>query len=373
LPPHEIVVIDDGSDDDTVCTITDFGTAVRLVRQARGGKSKALNSGLSVATGDAVIVLDDDDILPLRALELHATALTKAPGAHFSYGRFSRFRDTPPALTPDRDDPTVQHVPIDDPRRTVIKLLEFSFLPHPTWMVRRSALEEAGPYDEKAHRSQDFDMVLRLARNNEGVFVDEVVLFQRQHDGVRPGILELGLTDANSAWKLQNQSILRQIAQSWPWEDFRPFVHAPFPAHAERTAWLQKAVILFTHNCYSEALDALMSYRQLLADDAPDQFEINIASRMLLREIDCELLNDHTASRAIRSALRNGQWHLDLRRAFVGSARWHIRAALKGRDFRRAIDLTRFLIHSFGPVGAAIGLASNLAAKGVSAGAKIPQ
>jgi Glycosyl transferase family 2 len=358
LAPHEIIIIDDGSQDDTASAIASFGTAVRAIRQPQGGKSKGLNNGYSLATGDAVIVLDDDDVLPPRALEQHVSALNGSPDADFSYGRFLRFRGAPPAQVPHRLHPDVQVVPTDDPRRTLIKLMEFCFLPHPSWLARRSALDEMGPYDEKAFRSQDFEMILRLARKGDGAFVDDIVLYQRQHDDVRPGVVASGTGDVNSAWELQDRRIFARIADSWTLHDFRPFVRAPFPAHAERTAWLQKGVILFVRGCYAESLDALETYRGLLGNDAPDSVETGIASHMLLRGVDPGLLHDTAESSTVRRALRNSRWHGDLRQAFVRSARWQIRHAVNAGDYQRAINLTRFLMDSFGTLGATIALAS---------------
>jgi glycosyltransferase involved in cell wall biosynthesis len=356
LPPYEIIVVDDGSDDDTASIVAGFGAPVRAVRQSQSGKSKALNNGYALATGDAAIVLDDDDLLPRLALERHAEALVRSPNADFSYGRFLMFRGDPPAQAPDRSDPRIHPVPTEDPRRTVVKLMEAPFLPHPTWMARRPALDRAGPYDEQRHRSQDFDMLLRLARGNEGVFVDEIVLYQRQHDGTRPGVVASGAADVNSAWTLHHIAMFQAIARTWRTEEFYPYPRPPFPAHAERTAWLQKGVILFSRKCYPEALDALATYRHLLGDDRPDPLEMFVASRMFLREVGRELLGDGGLAKVVRKGLRCQCWCLDLRRAFVGSVRWQIRTALNAGDFRQVMGLTRFLMEAFGSLGAAAGI-----------------
>ena len=356
LPPHEIIVVDDGSDDDTASMIAGFGPSVRAVSQPKGGKSKALNTGYAHAAGDAVIVLDDDDLLPPLALERHVAALLRSPQADFSYGRFLMFHGEPPAQAPDRSDPRIHPVPSDDPRRTVVKLMEAAFLPNPTWMARRAALDAAGPYDEQRHRSQDLDMILRLARRNEGIFVDEVVLYQRQHGGARPGVLASGTPDVGSAWDLHHKAIFQQIARTWRLEDFHPYVHPPFLPHAERTAWLQKGVILFNRKCYPEALGALATYRRLLGGDRPDAAEIYIASRMLLREVGPELLNGDALGSLVRSGLRGERWCIELRKAFVGSARWQIRTALRAGDVRLAVGLVRFLLDAFGPLGTAVGM-----------------
>lgn len=66
----EIIVVDDGSTDDTYALVARFGAPVRLIAQANRGVSAARNRGLDSAHGDYVLFLDaDDEILP-RSLEL---------------------------------------------------------------------------------------------------------------------------------------------------------------------------------------------------------------------------------------------------------------------------------------------------------------
>jgi glycosyltransferase involved in cell wall biosynthesis len=59
----EVVVVDDGSDDDSVERITRRGSAVRAVLQPNAGQKAAFNAGFAAATGDVVIFLDADDVL----------------------------------------------------------------------------------------------------------------------------------------------------------------------------------------------------------------------------------------------------------------------------------------------------------------------
>jgi hypothetical protein len=123
--------------------------------------------------------LDDDDLFPPWTLAKHAEALERNAAADFSFGRFARFHgDQPPSSSDLRDE---EFIPTHDPRRLVIKLMENCFLPNPAWAVRRDAQMRVGPYHEAMNYIQDYDMILRLARKNEGVFLDDLVLYQRKH------------------------------------------------------------------------------------------------------------------------------------------------------------------------------------------------
>lgn len=60
-PPHEVIVVDDGSKDGTPAVVEAFSPRVRLLRQLNSGPSAARNNGIRVATGDWIALLDADD------------------------------------------------------------------------------------------------------------------------------------------------------------------------------------------------------------------------------------------------------------------------------------------------------------------------
>ena len=95
---REILVVDDGSPDDTCNVASTFGEAVRYLRQENKGKSAAVNLGISASTGDAIIVLDDDDLFPPWTVAKHAEALERNAAADFSFGRFVRFCGDRPGI-----------------------------------------------------------------------------------------------------------------------------------------------------------------------------------------------------------------------------------------------------------------------------------
>ena len=71
-PAHEIIVVDDGSTDDTAEVARQFGEAVRLIRQPNSGVSVARNAGAAAATGDWLAFLDADDWYAPNRIRLHA-------------------------------------------------------------------------------------------------------------------------------------------------------------------------------------------------------------------------------------------------------------------------------------------------------------
>ncbi|MBI5761260.1 MAG: glycosyltransferase [Planctomycetales bacterium] len=153
LPADEVIVIDDGSTDDTRDVLTRFGNRIRYVFQENQGVSAARNRGIEAATGRYIAFLDsDDEWLPLK-LERQVAHLESHPEIDFVTCRDST------------DDGQLKTETYRDPRHQLRQFLIRPFYSNPSrYLVRRECFEEFGRFDPRFPPAEDLEMWLRLLK-----------------------------------------------------------------------------------------------------------------------------------------------------------------------------------------------------------------
>ena len=171
----EIIVVDDGSNDDPGQVVAKF-PGVTLIAQSNQGLAAARNAGLRAATAELVLFLDADDALCPNAIETGLEAMLRNPGAGFVYGAY-RLADV--ALRPTSEP---QFRPFG--ASAYYALLRDNFIGmHAAVLYDREKLVASGGFDTALRRCEDYDAYLRLARNYPVGCHPEVVALYRMHDG----------------------------------------------------------------------------------------------------------------------------------------------------------------------------------------------
>lgn len=157
--PTEVIIVDDGSTDDTCQQCEPYQDRVAYVRQANQGVAAARNHGVRRATNEFVAFLDADDIWHPRKLELQCAALAARPTLGLlGTGTF----DWPQGAVPCCDGMQVQVELVSWPSLVVRNYFTTSSM-----LVRRELLERVGGFDPQLQGPEDYDLWLRLTEAAE--------------------------------------------------------------------------------------------------------------------------------------------------------------------------------------------------------------
>ena len=179
-PAHEIIVVDDGSTDDTPRILAAYGDCIRVIRQQNLGASAARNAGIAAARGQWLSFLDSDDVWRPRKLERDASRIAADPGLGIVHCGAEQFDQTGKTLAVFLGG-LEGWVALD-----LLRLdREVIAAPGSGLTVRKTAAEEIGGYDPRLAAAEDWDFCYRLACRNRAGFIPEVLARYRQHGSGR--------------------------------------------------------------------------------------------------------------------------------------------------------------------------------------------
>jgi glycosyltransferase involved in cell wall biosynthesis len=240
----EIIVVDDGSTDETEAVVRGYGDRVRYVWTQNGGSGHARNVGMQHARGRFLTFLDSDDLLYPYALELQTGLLERFPDVDMVCAEMSGFDDhgfheryhlktyhkptfRDPSITYDgifaasvplaetgvlpqdliREDPSVLHRKAYYGNIFDSYLLNFVICQN-TSMLRREVVNDIGERNEHIHYYEEMDYLLRLSRHHAVLFADVPTYSLRYHDGQ---ISTTARNDGKYVWMRKQRVLLRVI------------------------------------------------------------------------------------------------------------------------------------------------------------------
>ena len=173
--PHEVIVVDDGSTDDTAEVLKPYTDAgrIRYHRQDNAGLCAARNAGLSLATGDAFALLDSDDAWHPKKLEYQTAYLESHPECGLVGTACS---SEEPVRWPEIGTAPAEALPLQvHPSHT-------RFAPSSA-VFRRSSWEQVGGFDPATGGTSDRDYWIRCATLSSVVRLNAPLTFYRIHSG----------------------------------------------------------------------------------------------------------------------------------------------------------------------------------------------
>lgn len=164
----EIIVVDDGSTDDTAAVVASFPEA-RYVRQENAGVSAARNKGLSLSQGEYVAFIDADDYWAADKLARQMAFMGQNPEYGIVFTGQKNFFDNEKV----RNNAKAVFVAGKDVKVAIQSAL-----------IRRTVFERHGGFKEELRYSEDTEWVMRVRLGGVKTFLlDEVLTFRRIHGG----------------------------------------------------------------------------------------------------------------------------------------------------------------------------------------------
>ena len=208
----EIIVIDDGSTDNTEQRIAQFGNRIRYYKQENLGLNAARNRAMSLSRGEYIAVLDDDDLWKYNKLALQVDILDYFHDLAYVYSNFSIYKSRDDVKTngiqtwykrPRDWDTVFSHCETVGDTGTIdihgidgstclyfgdiyeASLSDYFVLPS-TALIRKSTIPDSLRFTEHDPICGDWDFFARLSKNNRICFIDYDTTFNRSHeDAVR--------------------------------------------------------------------------------------------------------------------------------------------------------------------------------------------
>lgn len=169
---YEIIVVDDGSTDDTYSILEKYNGRIRYVFQNNGGVGKARNTGIRLAKGNFIAFLDSDDLWDPEKLSFQLNFFRGNPGAYISYTKETWLKNNIRINQPQIYMPTAD-------TDIISKLLNRCFIGASSVMVKRELFGLVGYFNEFFPVCEDLDLWLRMAVKYPIYFIDRPLTVKR--------------------------------------------------------------------------------------------------------------------------------------------------------------------------------------------------
>jgi glycosyltransferase involved in cell wall biosynthesis len=283
VPATQIIVVDDGSTDNTEEVLKPYMNNIEYLRIPQQGKPSAINHGLRMLSGDYLWIFDDDDVALPDALERFVAPLEKYPDYGFS---FSTFFYASTSSENDKIGSILWETKIPDltTRGFLIPLLEADFIGGAALFARVSCYQKVGRFDPGLIRSQDYEMAIRIARNFKGVQAEGGATFHyRQHKGTRgTQRYNFHFNESTEKWLQFDQMFFRNLYSEIALWEYLPVWQSLDDYF--RLALLQRISIMASKFLLPEIINDLKSLALLNQDRLFSKEEKDVISKMLSRK-----------------------------------------------------------------------------------------
>lgn len=203
---YEHIIIDDGSTDDTASVLKSFlnkDNHIKYIYQKNSGTPQAIKNGIKHATGNYVVVLGDDDLLPKDSLYQREKFIIENPKIDFFYGKTQWIDDLGKPIKT-----WTQSLPL--PEHPYERMLAENFIQGGTITVKKTVYNKVS-WPEWLKKSDDYFFAMEIFRpenNFKYKYLDQVLYKYRRHNrgaGMQSGRSLINSKAAEERWELDNK------------------------------------------------------------------------------------------------------------------------------------------------------------------------
>lgn len=182
--PHiEVIVVDDGSTDDSPSILAEYGDKIRVIRQNNAGAAAARNSGLAVAQGEYIAFLDADDRYLPENIQKKMECLLSSKGLfRWCYSNFN-WVNAEGAIIRRGDETPGMLLNYKASGQVFLQALSGNLLGTNLFLMHKDVVQAAGGFDEKMIVLEDYALFLHAAYLFPIAYVDEPLVEVYQHEG----------------------------------------------------------------------------------------------------------------------------------------------------------------------------------------------
>ncbi|MFO7446248.1 MAG: glycosyltransferase [Ignavibacteriaceae bacterium] len=244
----EIVVVDDGSTDNTGEIVKNFASSkINYIKKTNEGRPAARNMCVNEAKGDYLLWLDDDDLLADGLIESYSQVIKNDPSVDVVYG-------DPQSFDSDTGDDLQHFEPEDYTEKSsglLSNIIQGKGITFGGSLIRKKLINEAGGFDNEFVRAQDNELWTRLAYKAKFHKLHRIIYYYRKHEN---NISMSGFIDRS-----YESLIIRKIVASYPLEKIYPSFNWENPAKARNKALYETAKGLMHFRDYFNSIKLIGS------------------------------------------------------------------------------------------------------------------